>query len=170
MKLLINLLIQIYKIVKIIMNTITCLVVIGGITYLTFHLTDFMAYKDAVIFDLEKIRFFHTLLTIAALCPLFSLMVYAIEWLSETFSITISMKYLDDLTFAIFLISIVLGLILTQNKSQFELTTTFISFLLIFIAFFPKELLHSPKKTSIKFQPKGQDEKNKNQKTNKPKH
>lgn len=170
LKPLIKLFIHIYKIVKIIMNTITCLAITSFIVYLAFHLTDFMAYKDAVIFDLEKTRFFSTLITITAIWSLFSLMVFVIEWLSETFSIPIEIKYLDDLTFAIFLISIVLGLILTQNKSQFELTTTFISFLLIFIAFFPKELLHLPKKTSIKPHQKRQDKENKNQKTNKSNH
>ena len=57
------------------------------------------------------------------------------------FEFQIDEKYLDDFSLIAIIISTILGLLITQTKEQFEFTATLISFVLIFWALFPKEVL-----------------------------
>lgn len=60
------------------------------------------------------------------------------------FEFQIDEKYLDDFSLIAIIISTILGLLITQTKEQFEFTATLISFVLIFWALFPKEVLSIP--------------------------
>ena len=51
---------------------------------------------------------------------------------------------MDDLSKIAIILSTITGLLITQTKEQFEFTATFISFVLIFMAFFPKEIFNLP--------------------------
>ncbi len=106
-----------------------CIFCLICFTYLALHIT-YAANPDAVIFEFQKLRIFDCLITIL--------------FLTESLGFQISEKYLDYLSIIEIILSTISGLLITQTKEQFEFTATFISFVLIFMAFFPKEIFNLP--------------------------
>ncbi|MEE1989274.1 hypothetical protein V0Q12_06835 [Limosilactobacillus reuteri] len=120
-----------------------CIFCLICFTYLALHIT-YAANPDAVIFEFQKLRIFDCLITILFLTGFFSFPLFILGWLTETLGFQISEKYLDDLSKIAIILSTITGLLITQTKEQFEFTATFISFVLIFMAFFPKEIFNLP--------------------------
>lgn len=125
---------------KKILNFIICILSLYFFVLVVSHLTVF-ARPDAVIFDLKRLRVQDCLITIFLLAGLFYFPIFILAWISEIFEFQIDEKYLDDFSLIAIIISTILGLLITQTKEQFEFTATLISFVLIFGALFPKEVL-----------------------------